>query len=208
MKRITGMIGLVLAVAGCVSAPKPTYHTLDLSPAAVAETAAINVVVDQIRVAEPLRREEVLIKKSPTEIEYYAAHKWAASLSELVAQKLNAEFGSREPDRPTILVYGTLLAFEQVDDPAGPKAVVRLELQFRPDGASRYKQPLLERVYENPYRQEPSVAAPGASVEETVRAVVRALSDRLGALADAIRADAVRAHELAAKAEEGAADAG
>ncbi|MBP8131021.1 MAG: membrane integrity-associated transporter subunit PqiC [Candidatus Hydrogenedentes bacterium] len=204
--RILGVAGVVLVAAGCVSAPKLAYHTLDLAAASPSQASAVNVVVDQIRAAEPLRRNEILIKKSPTEIEYYATHQWAASLSELVTQKLGAEFGPRDPEKDTILVYGTLLAFEQVDTPEGAKVHVRLDVQFRPEGAGRYEEPALEAVYENALQQESSVAAQGASIDETVRAVVRALSDRIGALAANIRADAARAQELVSKAKESGPD--
>lgn len=199
--RILGLACVVLVAAGCVSAPKLAYHTLDVGTAPSTGDAAVNVVVDQIRVAEPLRRNDILIKKSPTEIEYYATHQWAASLSELVAQKLSAAFGPRNPEKDTILLYGTLLAFEQIDTPEGPKVHVRLDVQFRAEGAGRYEEPALEAVYENPLRLEQPVAAPNASIDETVRAVVLALSDRIGLLAEQIRMDAVRAHELAMKAE-------
>lgn len=195
MKRILAIACTAMALAGCLSAPKLKYHTLDFTTPQVIEALPINIVIDQLRAAEPLRRDGIMIKKSRTEIEYYAEHYWAAALAEQVSQKLESEFAPVDPEKDTILIYGDIVAFEQVDDASGAKVYVRLDLQFRPEGASRYEKPLLEKSYTNDYAGEASVAAPGASADQTVEAVVQALSDRLSALAPQIRADALAAHE-------------
>lgn len=204
MYRTVLILGAALALGGCASVPDLKYHTLDLSTAAAPEPADFNVAVDQIRVVEALRRPELLIKTGNTDIEYYAEHQWAGGLAELVEQKLAAGFGAREAGRETILVYGTILAFEQVDMEDGIKAHVKLSVQFRRDGESRYKAPLIERIYENDPAQEPALVKSSASLDETASAVIKALSDQLGVLTQEIRRDAAHALELA-KAQAGAA---
>lgn len=195
MRRILVLALTAVALAGCLSAPKLKYHTLDFTASESVEPLPINIVIDQLRAAEPLRRDGIMIKKSRTEIEYYAEHLWAAALAEQVSQKLASNFAPIDPEKDTVLIYGTIVAFEQLDDADGAKAYVRLDLQFRPEGASRYVKPLLEKSYANNWNTEASVASPGDSVDETVDAVVQALSDRLRDLAPQIRADAVQAYQ-------------
>ena len=195
MKQTVAIAISLLALAGCLSAPKLKYHTLDLAPPAAVEPLPINLVIDQLRAAEPLRREGIMIQKTRTEIEYYAEHLWAAALAEQVAQKLEGEFGPSDPDKPTVMIFGEILAFEQLDAEGGPKVNVRLDLQYRLEDASRYQKPLLQKVYGNDPGAEAAVSRTDAPVESTVSAVVQALSDRLRDLAPLIRTDAVQAYQ-------------
>lgn len=195
MRRTLVLALTTVALAACLSAPKLKYHTLDFTASGSIEPLPINIAIDQLRAAEPLRRDGIMIKKSRTEVEYYAEHLWAAALAEQVSQKLESEFAPIDPEKDTILIYGDIIAFEQVDDVGGAKACLRIDLQFRPEGASRYEKPLLERSYSNDCAAEVGVAPPGAPVDETVGAVVQALSDRLRDFAPQIRADAEQAHQ-------------
>jgi ABC-type uncharacterized transport system auxiliary subunit len=111
--------------------------------------------VDTIRVTDKLVRRDVLIQKNNTEYEYYHEAKWVARLPELVAEKLEVEFSRhnrsalQSEGKPVINVHGLLLAFEQVDsaDDSPPYAHIKLQAQFRQEGASRHEWDL-ERTYE------------------------------------------------------------
>ena len=184
-------------VAGCAHSPAPRYYTLDMNrseAAAASATRPCNIDVGRLRPGQALARTDILIKKSSTEVEYYVAERWAAGLDELVPQKLEVEFGPDAPGRPTIVVSGTILAFEQVDPSAAsktgqtpgnsgrepPSVHAKLDLAFHPEDASRYDKPLFEKVYDS--WLPASSADPGA--------VVRALSEALEKLAADIAADA------------------
>ena len=125
-------------------------------------------------------RTDIMAMTSPTQIEYYALDRWVASLGELVPTKLGAEFGPPQNGRRTILVSGTILAFEEVDTPTGADAHIKLDLAFRNEGASRYEEPLLRKHYEGSFPAE----------SRTPAAVVNALSAGLAQLAVSIAQDA------------------
>ena len=155
----------VLAV-GCVSTPSISYYTLDMVP--VAEDAPdLNVVVEKMDVSEMLARKDILIRSSATQVEYYATHQWAASVDELVQEKLTAILGPRMPDRKTLVVHGVVQDFGQVDVDGGAEASVRLALEFRDASARQYDAPLMEKVYVARER------AASASAPEVVRALSR-----------------------------------
>ena len=81
-------------MAGCASAPGPNLYTLNMAPSAEA-SSVVNITVGRLRVAEALQNKRILIKKSPTEIEYYAAAQWAAGLDELLAGALVVQAADR-----------------------------------------------------------------------------------------------------------------
>ncbi|MBN2309055.1 MAG: membrane integrity-associated transporter subunit PqiC [Candidatus Hydrogenedentes bacterium] len=190
MRRLAVLALAALAVS-CARSPVPRYYTLDMTRSAGAAPGPA-LEVGRLRTHDALSRADILIKKSPTEIEYYAAHRWAAPLEELIREKLDVEFGARAADADAsetagaerLILSGVVLAFEQVDAAAGAEAHIKLDLAFRPSGASAYDAPLFERVYET------SVAAAADPC-----AVVEALSRALEELAAQIRADAARIAE-------------
>lgn len=143
--------GLVLFVAGlmagCATAPGPNLYTLNMAPSAEAGST-VNIAVGRLRIAEALQNKRIMIKKSPTEIEYYAAAQWAAGLDELLTEKLTVEFGPLDSGRAAYVLSGTLLAFEQVDLTAGGEAHVRLAIEIRKEGTSYYSPPALAKTYD------------------------------------------------------------
>lgn len=169
----------VAAAAGCMSAPPPRYYTLDMR-ASGGVKPAIRIVVDRLQPAEALVRQEIMIQTTPTQVEYYAADQWAASVSELVSRKLEAEFGAPGDGARTVLLSGSILDFEQVDVPGGAEGYVKLAAAFHNGGGSRYDTPLLEKAYE---ARVPADAP-------TAEAVVRALSQALAGIAAEIARDA------------------
>jgi len=178
MKRACGIVLALLVLGGCATPPAPRYYTLDMSPSGNAG-APVNIDIQRLRESEALARKDILIKKSPTEIEYYAAEQWAATLGELVRQKLDAEFGPGADKRQTLVLSGTILDFGQVDTPGGAQAHVRLALEFRPADASLHAPPLFKKTYD--------VHLPAKS--STPQDVVVALSEGLERIAADVAAD-------------------
>jgi len=159
------LIVMLCGLTACASAPEIRYYTLDMEPSGqVAPT--VNLVVDQVRTTDALSRPQIMIQASPTRIEYYAADRWVGAPSELVRQKLTAEFGQPVDGRRTLLVSILVLSAEQVDVADGAAAKMRLSVSVRDSEMKRYQPPLLEKTY------EASRAAPQA----TAAAVVEALS--------------------------------
>lgn len=197
MRRPILTVATLALLAGCASAPNMRFHTLDMAPSGEGAALPVNVTVEQLRTAQAVRRPEIMVKRSPTEIEYYAEHAWAADVAEVVREKLAAELGAKDPGKPTILVSGTIQAFGQLDTPEGAKPHIKLEFAFRAAGTSRYAEPLLEVTYENNPLEEPAAAPAAASAEDAARAVVIALSGRLAEMAREIGQDAVRAAAIA-----------
>ena len=170
---------LLILGAGCAHSPEPRFYTLDMTPSGKA-IPSCNIEVERLRPHDALTRVDLMVKTSPTQIEYYALDRWAATLSELVPEKLRAEFGPHVNGRRTLVLSGTILAFEQVDTEEGAKAHVKLDLELRNEQDSRYAAPLLQKVYE--------IAVPAG--QPAPAEVVRALSAGLEALAAQITADA------------------
>jgi uncharacterized lipoprotein YmbA len=160
-----GVVAVTLA-AGCAGSPQPRYYTLDMTPSGSVNPEC-NVAIERLRPHDALTRVDILVMKTPTQIEYYAFDRWAASLSELVSDKLRSEFGGHDPNRETVVVSGDILAFEQVDRDSGADAHIKLDLSFRKEGASRYSPPLLRKRYEI---SVPAEAARPAAVVEVLSA--------------------------------------
>ena len=179
MNRIQIGLGvLAVLMCGCASSSPPRYYTLDMRPSGSASTQ-YNIDVDRLRPAEALARTDILIEKSPTEIEYYARDRWAAGLSELVGEKLESELGPDLDGRATIIISGRILAFGQADTADGAGAHIKLDIELRLESASRHDKALFEKTYEK------TMPAGGKSPS----AVVTALSQGLEMIAREIAAD-------------------
>jgi len=181
----------LIAATGCMTYPKPLYFTLDMTtpPGEGAGYTALDgrlVEVDAIRVTDKLVRRDVLVRIDSTELEYYHDAKWVARVPDLVAEKLAVEFApppgaDEDSDRSVIILFGTLLAFEQVDTEAGPYAHIKLEAELRAEEASRY-----EPAFEGTYEYFEPIDAEGPFPKVTVDK----LSDGLEVIAARIAGDA------------------
>ncbi len=178
--RVLALSGLV-ALVGCTTTPAPRYYTLDMAPSGTV-TPDCDFVVARIRATEPLARRDILVKKTPTEIEYYALEQWAADPGLLVSEKLAAELGHRPDAAKTIAVSGEVLAFEQVDRQSGVEAHLKLYLEFRTAEQRPLDEPAMKRTYE---LYLPVQTPPPAGV-------VLALSKGLEQIAAAVAADAAK----------------
>ena len=167
---------LVCLLASCATAPPIAYYTIAMECAGGAEPG-VNIVIDRVQVSEALGRRDLLIKKSPTEIEYYATAQWAASVNDLVSEKLLEEFGTPQDGRETVSLSLFVQAFDQVDlQGGGAEANAKITAEFRKD---RYGDVLLKKAY---CEHEPAEAAPNA--------IAGALSKCLERIAVSIAADA------------------
>ena len=179
MIRRSGIVLIILTAAGCVSVPEVNYYTLDLrSSGRISGAFVIDSV--RIRVGEAVSRREIMIRTSPTQVEYYATQVWAAGLDEQISEKLKAEFGARPvPDSIRIDIVGELLAFEQVDTPEGADAHVKIDLTITRSIANSEEKIEFSKVYET------TVAADA----QTAPAVVEALSHATELIASEIAED-------------------
>ena len=148
MKKNILCIAILVAMAGCASVTPTRYYTLNMTPSANAtSTAALQV--DRVIVSQALSRKEILIKKSTTEVEYYASDQWVAGLDQLVAQKLNAEFGHPSAENANVIpLFVTVQGFEQIDTASGADAFLQLVIEARKPGESVRDQPFFSQVFE------------------------------------------------------------
>jgi uncharacterized lipoprotein YmbA len=166
-------------LAACASkAPDVQYYTIDMTPAAKSSVSGVSLDVDRLRAAESLRRKNILIKKSATEIEYYADAEWAASVEEMVAEKLESEFGPDLPGRPAYIVSGTIHAFEQLESGSTAEARIKIDLALYPVDAGASDPPLLERTHEI------QLPADSPAPSDVVQALSRGLEEIAAAVAE------------------------
>ncbi len=122
-----GLMLFVISLAGCASAPQYKYYTLDMRTSGEATpTAQLDTV--KVAVADSLNRPEIMIRTSPTQIEYYAVDRWASGISEQITEKLLAEFGKAPAGAPSLWLEVLVLAFEQVDTASGADVRVKLDV--------------------------------------------------------------------------------
>jgi ABC-type uncharacterized transport system auxiliary subunit len=108
----------------------------------------VNLHIESLGESEALARKAILIKKRPTQIEYYTLDQWTGTLGAIVTQKLETEFGPRIDGAKTIVLTGAILDFGQVDVPEGAQVCARRGVEFHEKGASRHTEALDKRTYE------------------------------------------------------------
>jgi len=178
MKKVS-MIAIFAFLLSCASTPDLNYYTLDMR-ASRSGDGTVNLEVGRFTVSEKLDRHQIVIQQSPTRLGYYAKDRWAASIGEMVEQKLATEFSGVDPEQRSLIVEGRIVAFEQVDAATGPVARVGVEIVMRDGGAMRYEPPLLEKTYKVERTAE----------SNSVDAVVQALSRAVEEIAAEIATDA------------------
>ena len=172
---------LMVCVAGCLSVPEPNYYTLDMRASGRVESP---FVLDSVRIhaGEAVSRREIMIRTSPTEIEYYATQLWAADLGEQLSEKLKTEFGPTDAPVAAVNIDGDLLAFEQVDTKDGADARIKLDLRVTMDFGAGTEPRSFSKIYETVVTAE-AQAAP---------AIVKALSRGLEKIAGELAEDLAR----------------
>jgi len=173
----TGALMLVALLTGCASVPQFRYYTIDMQSRAQVDSP---VRVSDVRIAvnQALARPEIMVRTSPTQIEYYALDRWASGLDEQIAEKLKTEFNGLPMDRPQLALEGTLMAFEQVDTPQGATVRVKLEIEsVHPIKELAAFSPSFQKIYD---RTEPVSAATAESAVEALSRATEAIAAELG----------------------------
>jgi uncharacterized lipoprotein YmbA len=170
MRSSCTVVALLVMTAACASAPDLSTYTIDMTPSGSVD-AATGFSVERFTVSERLDRSRIVIQASPILVESYRTARWAEGLGGMVQRKLVAELGSDEGSETVLVVSGRVVAFEQVDSPSGPRALIRLEIEMRDPGVARYEPPLFEQTYES------NRPVDDAGVEPLVHALSRALED-------------------------------
>lgn len=186
MPRARWFLFAAVALAGCASAPRTNYYTLDMRPSAHREQPA-PIEIWRLRISEPLAGRNILVQASPTRIEYYAVDQWAAGIEELVREKLEAEFqfsGGRTAGPAGLVVDGIIQNFGQEDTPDGAVAYLKAAIEFRTPEMGHYQEPLLRKTYEI---RKPAQAADAPSVVQALSRCVETLADEMLADAQALR---------------------
>jgi uncharacterized lipoprotein YmbA len=182
MKIRLVLTSLLVAFCGCASSPDLDYFNVEMTSSGTVGVD-VHLVVERFSPTERLDRHQIVIQQTPTRVEYYATARWATSVGEMVQGKLQAEFGfPRSDDRPTFVVSGRVLAFEQVDAGSSAQGRVVLEVAIRAAGQQRYETPLLTRTY------EATRPLDEASADGAVRALSRALEDIAADIAEDVPA--------------------
>ncbi|HOK09525.1 MAG TPA: ABC-type transport auxiliary lipoprotein family protein [Candidatus Hydrogenedens sp.] len=139
MKYITCIISTIFIFLigniciGCISAPPLHYYTLEWSLKHQQDTSQpLWLQVASIKLAEPLKRKEIMIRKSPVEIEYYSTHLWASSLEELLTHKINQSFmcENLSKNTPDVYLHIDVLNFEVVEMSPQINVDVKFVVQF------------------------------------------------------------------------------
>jgi len=148
MKWTLTTVSIVLAaIAGGCASTSVRYLTLDMNSSG-SNTATGHVFIDAVELSDALRRPELLVQASETEIEYYGDAYWVSSLTELVTEKLESEFGpaddAKNPSRLRVKVWH----FGE-DETVDPRcARVKLSVSVWPAESSVRDDPDWSRVYE------------------------------------------------------------
>lgn len=170
-------IALLPLLAACASSvPHYRYYTLDMAPHAQA-AAPIQLADVRIDVNEALSRPEIMVRTSPTSVEYYALDRWASGLDEQLAEKLKTEFASSAAGAPSVELDGVLMEFEQVD--SGAAAEVRVKLDATLTVTRSGEKAAFAKLY---VESQPAAA-------QSANAVVQALSRAVEAIATRIAGD-------------------
>ncbi len=182
----------IAALAGCASAPRINYHTLDMRPAAQ-RPQPVPVEIGRIEVAEPLAGHHIMVQAGPTRVEYYAVDQWAAGIDTLLREKLAAEFqfqGGAALNPARLRADGLVQSFGQEDNAEGANAHLKVAVEYRLPDTARYREPLLIREYDFRQPAQPNHAT----------ALAEALSKCVEALATAMSEDAQKIIEQQGKA--------
>jgi ABC-type uncharacterized transport system auxiliary subunit len=180
MRFMTIAAMTALLTTGCATTPI-RYLTLDMTPSGSIDEGA-SVQIDEIVLSDALRRPELLVQARKTEIEYYSDAHWVSSLSELVAEKLDAEFQSSSNAVDAVRLVIKLWQFSE-DETVDPRCGrVKLSVSAWIPGTS--------------FRDEPDWSASYEACTpiegEDVSDVAAALSDSLAVIALQINKDLSR----------------
>lgn len=181
MTRSTMLVLAAVALAGCSlgrTLPHIRYYTLAI-PAAPATRLDAPVHVGAITSDQPYATERVAYRSSPYQLDYYTYHRWAADPRELVRTVMRDYFErAGGTGGVPFEIQGNIRRLEEVDDPAGWRGALELDVRVTRGGAV-----LVERTF--------SETEPAES--RRPEAIAAALSRALQRILDQVLAEAARA---------------
>lgn len=124
---------LLLVLCSCISSSKINYFTIDihssLSKPDVANRVCLEVV--SIKLSEPLKRREIMFRKSSVEVGYYPQYLWASSLEEMITLKFNEYFSCADVNsKPDYYLHIDLLNFEEEISAGFSQAKVSMKMEI------------------------------------------------------------------------------
>jgi ABC-type uncharacterized transport system auxiliary subunit len=171
------VVAFLAALLACATrrVPEMRYYTLSVpgTPAALPEP----VHVGRFAADEAYATARLAYRSSPYRIDYYVYHRWAADPRSLMAGAAR-DYLARAPvagEGPPLELVARIRRLEEVDDEAGRRGALALEVEVRRGGAL-----VLARGFE---AEEPAAGAgPEAVVAALSRAVGRVLDEVIAAL--------------------------
>lgn len=151
---------MAVIFSGCISGPSLHYYTLENTIKPVEDTAPLCLQVASIRLAESLKRKEIMVRKNSVQVDYYSVHLWASSLEELITNKVNQTFLCYQSEKklPDYYLHIDVLNFEEVETATFPVAYVKLVVQFlNPSSMEVLAQKLYSIEKESPNKEVPEL---------------------------------------------------
>lgn len=129
---LIGYICIAVIFNGCISGPSLHYYTLENTIKPLEDATPLCLQVSSIRLAESLKRKEIMVRKNSVQVDYYSVHLWASSLEELITNKVNQTFLCYQSEKklPDYYLHIDVLNFEEVETSTFPVAYVKLVVQF------------------------------------------------------------------------------
>jgi ABC-type uncharacterized transport system auxiliary subunit len=130
----------VLMWASCSGTPPMHYYTVQTPSAPAPDDPTTNLVlgVERFRGPDIMRGDRIVYYQSSTQLNFYQQHRWSANPTAMLAEMCQRWLEQKgvfdqvqlAPYRDPVdyTLRGRVLDFEEVDDPAGVKGRVGLEL--------------------------------------------------------------------------------
>jgi uncharacterized lipoprotein YmbA len=150
MASLTASLALAL-IAGCASAPKERFYTLNVVPPAAAgagtNAAAVTISLSSLTLPDLYDRPQFVVREDANRVDIKEEHRWAQSLRLEVARVLTADLGTRLPNatllnadmRPAPAAgpdYRVGVNIEQFDAMPGQAVVVQAAWSIRGNGTA------------------------------------------------------------------------
>lgn len=132
MKNLLFCVSIFSILSGCISGPSLRYYTLENTIKPLENETPLCLQVSSIRLAESLKRKEIMVRKNSVQVDYYSVHLWASSLEELISNKVNQTFLCHQSEKkaPDYYLHIDVLNFEEIETSTLPIASVKFIVQF------------------------------------------------------------------------------
>lgn len=134
----------LLLVAGCAKVRYPNYYTLVLAPTLSREGNAGrtlgSLAVRDFETPAYLRQGRIVYRKSPTEVDFYAYHRWVTDPATIITTAIigtlrsSGLFSQVDSDashtKPEFLLRGQLMRLDEIDYGGSVRVEVKLSAQL------------------------------------------------------------------------------